>query len=95
MNETAFLNHRLNLFFVLWIALANFLLLFTAVPGALDQWIGNAILWTLLIPLACLAWINPRRSWGLLLAAVGIVVLLTLGALRKIWISRRTLVSVR
>jgi len=63
--------HRLNQPFLLWLLLANGFLLTTAAPTALDYWLGSAWVWALLIPGVCLVWLNPRRSWGVVLAFAG------------------------
>ena len=78
MKDTAVSNRRLNQFFISWIVLGNGAVLVTPLPDMVDHWLGTGFLWALLIPLACLIWLNPRRSCGLLLATAGTLVLVVL-----------------
>ena len=85
---------RLNQFFITWIVLANGALLLTPSPTAFVHWLGASFLWALLIPLVCLIWLNPRRSWGLLLATAGTLVLVVLRANRRLSSNRSSMTRV-
>jgi hypothetical protein len=74
MNQSEPSNRRLSQFFLIWIVLAQAILLLTPFSAVVDHWLGAGFLWALAIPLTCLVWLNPRRSWGLLLAAFGMLV---------------------
>jgi len=94
MNTTDISHRRLNQFFITWIVLANGALLITPLPTVFDHWLGASFLWALLIPLACLVWLNPRRSWGVLLAAAGTLVLVVLRTNRRLLAIRSSMTRV-
>ena len=89
MNQSNRTNRRLSLFFIAWIVLANGMLRLSSSTTVIDHWLGAGFLWALLIPLACLVWLNPRRSWGLLLATVGFGILVVLRISRQ-WLPGRS-----
>jgi len=78
MNQSNEANLRLNFYFIAWIVLANGLLLLSSSATVIDYWLGTGFFWAVLIPLTCLVWLNPRRSWGLFLATAGFGVWLAL-----------------
>lgn len=94
MNQSIRTHYRLSLVFVIWIVLANGLLLLSSSAATIDYWLGAGALWALLIPLTCLVWLNPRRSWGLLLASTGIIVLIALRISRQLLPRRSSMTGV-
>jgi hypothetical protein len=94
MNQSNRTNRRLSLFFTAWIVLANGLLLLSSSTTVIDHWLGAGFLWALLIPLACLVWLNPRRSWGLVLGTAGIGILVVLRISRQLLPRRSSMTGV-
>lgn len=94
MNQSNRTHRRLSLFFIAWIVLANGLLLLSSSTTVIDHWLGAGFLWALLIPLACLVWLNPRRSWGMVLGTAGISVLVVLRISRQLLLRRSSMTGV-
>ena len=94
MKQTNISNRRLNQFFVSWMALANGALLITPLPDGFGHWMGADFLWALLIPMACLVWLNPRRSWGLLLAAAGTLLWIVLRISKRLQSKRSSVTGI-
>ncbi len=57
--------------FLVWMLLGSALWLIG--PGELQELFGDGLLWALLMPLSCLAVVQPRRSLGVLLGLAAVV----------------------
>jgi len=69
----------LSIFFVGWIVLGNLLWWFG--PAMISHTIGDGLVWSIIIPLSCLAMINPRRAAGVMAIVLGGFAMLALALL--------------
>ena len=77
----------LSVFFTAWIVFGNLLWWFG--PEKISHLIGDGLIWSTVIPLSCLAILNPRRAANCIAAVLAGIALLALTKIDRHYRQRR------